>query len=223
MIESFDIGKYEEKIRDMVMKHLSAMSEPEQMMNQLVATAEATLEKYLPDKEQIACQAGCGTCCMLNVAVLFPEVVAIVEYVVNSWPLDRQRNLAARVAELYRKVRHYDDDQWLTLRESCAFLDEAGSCSIYPVRPLICRSVTSVDPRHCEEALEDPFSGTARPILMNLFQKSLMETTFIALGDALEQMGFDTRSGQLAVGVQRLLVMPELKEIFLNRGEVWDA
>ena len=96
---------------------------------------------------------------------------------------------------------------------------------MYAIRSyyVICRSVTSVDPRHCEEALETPASGTARPILMNMFQKSLMETTFIALGDALERMGFDTRSGQLVVGVRQLLEEPELRKKFLNKGEVWDA
>lgn len=223
MNESFDMSKYEEKMRNMAMEHLSVINNPEQMMNRILDMAETTLATHLPDQEQIACRAGCGTCCMLNVAVLFPEVVAIVEHVVNFWPPDRRRALAERVARIHRKVRHYDDDQWIALRENCAFLDESGSCSIYPVRPLICRSVTSVDPRHCEEALEDPFSDNARPILMNLFQKSLMERTFIALGDALEQLGFDTRSGQLAVGVQRLLTTPELRTTFLNRGEVWDA
>jgi len=223
MFESFDIGKYEEKMRYMAMEHLSVMSDPEHMMNQLVEIAEGTLDKHLNDKDQIACKAGCGSCCMLNVAVLFPEVVAIVKHVVDSWPLDRLRQLTERIEDLYHKIRHCNDDEWIGLREHCAFLDDSGNCSIYPVRPLICRSVTSVDPRHCEEALETPASGTARPILMNMFQKSLMETTFIALGDALERMGFDTRSGQLVVGVRQLLEEPELRKKFLNKGEVWDV
>jgi len=223
MFESFDIGQYEEKMRHMAMKHLSIRVEPEHLMNQILAIAEGTLDKHLSDKDQIACKAGCSSCCMLNVAVLFPEVAAIVKYVVDSWPSDRLRTLTERIEDLYHKIRHCDDDEWIELREHCAFLDESGSCSIYPVRPLICRSVTSIDPRHCEEALETPASGIARPILMNMFQKSLMETTFIALGDALEQMGFDTRSGQLVVGVRQLLEEPELRTKFLNKGEVWDA
>jgi hypothetical protein len=82
--------------------------------------------------------------------------------------------------------------------------------------------VTSTDAERCREALDEPWPGAARPVLMHLLQKDLMEATFIGLGDALEDAGFDTRSGQLTVGVQQLLENPRLKERFLAKRPVWE-
>ena len=225
MTTDFDVRQYQEKIHTMVMEQLSVTAEEidlKGLMGQVVATAEAELDEHLTDHEEIACQAGCGSCCMLNVAVLFPEVVAIVDYVLESWPPERQRALIRRVDQLSRQVAGLDDEARLSLREHCAFLDEQGACAIYPVRPLICRSVTSTDAERCRESLDEPWPGAARPVLMHLLQKNLMEATFIGLGDALEDAGFDTRSGQLTVGVQQLLENPRLKERFLAKRPVWD-
>lgn len=225
MTTDFDVRQYREEIHGMVMEQLSVPAEEinlNGLMEQVVATAEAKLDEHLTDHEEIACEYGCGSCCMLNVAVLFPEVVAIVDYVLESWPPERQRGLIRRVAQLSRRVAGLDDEERLSLQEPCAFLDEQGACAIYPVRPLICRSVTSTDAVRCREVLDEPWPGAARPVLMHLLQKNLMEATFIGLGDALEDAGFDTRSGQLTVGVQQLLENPRLKDHFLAKRPVWD-
>lgn len=225
MMANFDVRRYQEKIQEMVMERLSVPDgelDLGGLMGEIVMTAESELAEHLSDDGELACRAGCGTCCMLNVAVLFPEVVAIVDYVLESWPPDRLRALVRRVDQLSRRVAGLDHETRLSLREHCAFLEESGSCAIYPVRPLICRSVTSTDAERCREALEESWPGAARPVLMHLTQKELMEATFIGLGNALEESWFDSRSGQLAVGVQQLLENPRLKERFLAQQPVWD-
>lgn len=225
MTADFDVRRYREKIQEMVMERLSVPAgelDLKGLMGEIVATAESELAEHLSDDGELACRAGCGTCCMLNVAVLFPEVVAIVDYVLESWPPDRLRTLVRRLDQLCRRVAGLDDEARLSLREFCAFLDEQGACAIYPVRPLICRSVTSTDAERCREVLDEPWPGAARPVLMHLTQKDLMEATFIGLGNALEESWFDSRSGQLTVGVQQLLENPRLKEHFLAKRPVWD-
>jgi Fe-S-cluster containining protein len=190
-------------------------------MGRIVAIAEGELAERLDDPERIACRAGCSYCCVLTVAVLAPEVVAMVDFVQTHWPDARRQRLAERLTELEARLQGMDEEEWLALSEPCAFLDESGSCSIYPVRPLICRSITSTDPRDCREALDEPLTGVARPVLMNLMQKSLMDETFIALGDALEQLGFETRSSPLTVAARLALADATLAERFMTRSPVW--
>lgn len=224
MAESFDLEKHREQMQRMAMEQLSAASAPDdltRMIKTIIDDAEDKLETHREGCEHIDCRAGCGTCCALNVAVLFPEVVNIVDFIRTRMPREEQQALQGRIAELFGKVRWLDDEERIFLQQSCAFLDEAGSCSIYPVRPLICRSITSIDAAHCEEALQAVPTGEERPIFMNMFQKSLMDQTFIAVADALTELGFDDRSGQLTVGTHRLFEMPELVEHFLERKTVW--
>ena len=77
-----------------------------------------------------------GECCVLtddefdnDYATMFPlysaEYKNIVEFVKNHFPPERQRDLLN-----FREERP----------RQCPFLDAGHNCSIYPVRPLICRT-----------------------------------------------------------------------------------
>jgi len=82
------------------------------------------------------CCASSGECCQLteeefrnHYATMFPlyraEYQHIVEYVERTFPHGRQQELFGFVEERPRR---------------CPFLDEENRCTIYPVRPLICRT-----------------------------------------------------------------------------------
>jgi Fe-S-cluster containining protein len=225
MAEAFNLEKYSGQVQRTAVERLSAATGPDdlvKMMEMVTYGAEGELAAHGDGGKHIACRAGCGTCCAVNVAVLFPEVIAIVDFVRTKMAPEKQRVIVRRVAELFRKVSCLDEEERISLRQSCAFLDEVGSCSIYPVRPLICRAITSIDAQDCEEALHAVTTGMEHPIYMNMFQKSLMEETFIAVAEGLTQLGFDDSSGQLTVGVQRLLERPELADCFIERKYVWN-
>lgn len=187
-----------------------------EMMRRLAALAEETLSEGLDGRESelIACRAGCGNCCVVNVSVLFPEAVAIAGYVQRSFPREELEKLKGRIDELYTRSRWLDDEERVFLRRPCAFLNEADACAIYPVRPLLCRSVTSTDPEACLQAIAMPALGESKPVLMNLFQKSLMNATFEGLGHALEQLGLDCRGFRLTEAVKALLEEPGLATEF---------
>jgi Fe-S-cluster containining protein len=177
----------------------------------VVEKAENDLAARLDRGEQshIACAAGCGVCCMVNVAVLFPEAVAIVGHLrENRDPEDLER-LSGRIESLYRKIQWLDDEERIFLRRPCAFLDDSGCCSVYSVRPLLCRSVTSTDPDRCRQAIAMQALGECVPVLMNLLQKAIMEAAYRGLGQALEEAGLDARGVKLTVAMKHLLDHPE--------------
>lgn len=183
----------------------------------VVQLAETALKRYLSTAQagRIACTAGCGICCAVNVAVLVPEAVAIAAYLQRTLSSERSREVGSRVADLCRLVSGLEDDERLLMRRNCALLDENGACSIYPVRPLLCRSVTSTDAADCREAFVAPAFGEDAPILMNLLQKSLFEAAFAGLGDALQQNRLDARSSKLSCALDAFLNRPERIRDFL--------
>ena len=87
--------------------------------------------------------AGSGECCELtpaefddHYATMFPlfraEYVHIVDYVEREMPAERRRELLAFTEERPRR---------------CPFLGADQGCTIYPVRPLICRTYGAMNPR----------------------------------------------------------------------------
>ncbi len=144
----------------------------------------------------IACAPGCGHCCVVNVALSIPEALVIARYLQRLSPplLRRQRD---KLDQLWQVIRGLDDEERLACKRPCAFLGADLCCSIYPVRPLLCRSVTSTAVQHCLDALQLQVFGSGNRVLMHQFQQQLYETIFIGVTTGLARRGWDDRSFQL--------------------------
>lgn len=167
--------------------------------------AENWLSRTIEQEELIACQAGCGDCCIVNVAVLEPEVDAILEYLRAERTVLELQELADRARQMHLQVSGLDDEERILARQPCLFLDGQGCCSIYPVRPLLCRALTSTDPDRCREALAMLALGEEVSILANQRQQEIFNTAFEELGGALEDSGRDGRSQPLTTAIHHSL------------------
>jgi Fe-S-cluster containining protein len=175
------------------------------------ATVQAELQlagSQAGDPGLIACRPGCKSCCVVNVSVLFPEGLAIAAYL-QSLPETGQRRIATRLEELWRAVRGLSDDERVSLRRPCAFLDDNGWCLIYPLRPLLCRGVTSTSAERCRQALTDHLFDESSPVLMNLFQRQLFESVYLGVADGLAAAGLEERGVTLTGLVRHLLKKPQ--------------
>jgi len=83
------------------------------------AKAQEFQERYAA---QLQCRKGCSSCCQPGLSVFAVERNAI-----RAW-LQLQPDL---LEKLQKQAENPD---------ACRFLDAAGSCQIYPVRPIICRT-----------------------------------------------------------------------------------
>lgn len=140
-----------------------------------------------------ACGPGCATCCTVNVGTLGVEGAAVASYLRHELgPRGAERRAQALLA-FHDRVRWLDDGERIRARLLCPFLDASGSCSIHPVRPLACRSISSLDPADCRAAVAgrgDDGCGTVR---MDLLQLSVHEAALGALARALGARGLDAR------------------------------
>ena len=196
----------------------AALDELLAVLSSLWDEAERTLaNEDAGDRSLIACGPGCGTCCVVNVACSFPEAVAVARYLVSVPDLD-QDIILERLHKLWRDVRGIEDGERVLMHRSCAFLDAAGHCLVHPVRPLICRSVTSTDPELCRAAVAAEVCGCSAPIVMHQFQQRLYETLFTALTSGLALAGWDDRSFQLS-GLVRFLLLHPTEEVRRGRDQ----
>lgn len=120
-----------------------------------------TLDEYLEFCRQnspvkLACGKGCPACCYQLVVCTPSEWIEIKRYVQSISPSPKRRLFIDRVREAARPgsttlivnqplvernpLKGYD----LLFGKPCPFLDvESGDCTIYPVRPLDCRTTSA--------------------------------------------------------------------------------
>lgn len=215
MQESFDFSDYARQVRQVSRSLICSGRHASRIqggMHLLTVAMERDLVRFggPESSSRVACGPGCGSCCVLNVAVLFPEAVAITSFLQRRFSGVVFSGIEERLRELLRQTRWLDDEERLFLHLPCAFLDRQGSCLIHAVRPLLCRAITSTDSQACRDAIAmAPLCG-APSVEMNLFQKRLVETVYQEFGGALEELGFDHRPRRLSSAVLALLAEPEL-------------
>ncbi|WP_052263266.1 YkgJ family cysteine cluster protein [Geobacter pickeringii] len=210
--DSFDFTAFESEVTGRIVRGMGTGGDAQKIaavMAGVVAFVEAALEGELDGAERtlMACGPGCATCCVVNVTVLFPEAVAIAAYLRTAMDAEEREELAAAIEGTAGMVRWMDDAERIRRHIPCPFLDRSGRCRIHPVRPLTCRAVTSTNPGACRRALDAVAGGDdeGEPLLMNLFQKFLLETAFRGVAKGLARRGLDDRGGELTQSMAELL------------------
>jgi len=160
--------------------------------------------------ENIDCKKGCGYCCILNIPVLPPESDNIFHFIKSNFSSQELKNVKEKIDSYGFQIKNLDDEERIACRKPCVFLSDEESCSIYPVRPVLCRSVTSTSASECKQALESVVTGSENPILMNIFIKDLYNDLFLALSDFLVSRNLPDKSVEITQAVKESLSSKEI-------------
>lgn len=153
--------------------------------------------------DKIDCSAGCGRCCILNVATLEPEIDLIADYVNLHFSEQNRLDLIENIKETYIATFGLDDEERVVIRKKCVFLDNSLNCSIYPARPILCRAVTSTDSKRCAESVAASTFGDGITILSNIHIKNIYTNLFNTLADYMKSSGRNSRSIPLTVRLKK--------------------
>lgn len=183
-----DVMRLVEDLFDAILPSEEAFAVLMDLVERRIASALATREGA-----RTACGPGCAACCMLNVGTLPVEGAAVAAYLRRKLGPQGAQQRARALLAFHDRVRWLDDGERIRERLACPFLDEARSCSIHPVRPLACRSVSSLDPADCRRAMADRSDDSCATIRMDLLQLDVHEAALGALSRALAARGLDAR------------------------------
>lgn len=174
-----------------------------------VNTVQRGVDKVVQDRAQNGvkpdCRSGCSHCCHARVEAMPAEVFQIAHHV--SRRADAAR--AEVIERLLAQVAATGNALLWKHRPPCVFL-EAGLCSVYDLRPAVCRKAHSLDVRRCE-------AGSAEiPEDLGL----VLDTEALIKGasGAYAQLGFEARGVELARGVLLALSDPTA-EARWHKGE----
>lgn len=189
----------------------------------LLAEAAATVEGALAAARPWgtpppACGPGCAGCCVVNVGTLAVEGAVAAAWLRGRLAPPAASTLAARLLAFHDRVRWLEDRERVAARLACPLLDGEGRCGIHPVRPLACRSVTSLDAADCAAALAGSLDEDAPVVRMDLAQQALYREALAAVAGALEAAGLDGRCRDVSGMIGAFLADPAALLAFL-RGE----
>ncbi len=202
-----------------IITHQDAATIVAALHDEIEAATTARAELAAQQGLRIACAPGCNGCCENTVVTLEPEAIAVAqwleqpenrdarEHFERSYPAWRAR-IGSRLGELGERQRTGDLDGFEAIllglwreRIVCAF-DREGECTVYPVRPNVCRICVALDTADlCRGDSPGHPTVVEFPPLDDLNQRirPLIYSMHVAVG------GVDTGPAPLCAAVHRLL------------------
>jgi hypothetical protein len=177
------------------------------------------LETASPLPQPLACQPGCDLCCYNQVELTAPEALRIGSFLADRFPPDSLRLLLERVAGFRDRQAGKTKEQLAALRAEfpCPLLAE-GRCSVYEVRPLMCRAMHSLEVAACRQEFTHPglsavqFYGHRHIIPVSLSQ---------GLVDACLALGYQPGPVGLIWAIETYFSHPALAERWLAGEKVF--
>lgn len=181
----------------------------------LAQTLSETSLRAFPSAAQIACARGCSYCCYGFVGVLPPEAFRVAE-AVRSGPGGSSAAEAVRARA--QPLRGLNPDERIGARLPCPMLVD-GACSVYAVRPLVCRQTTSLSLPDCIEE----FDGLDRNGRIEISSTHLAHSSnaHVALLGALMAAQLPTDAYEFGAILDVVLAEPDCERRWLAGEDVF--
>jgi Fe-S-cluster containining protein len=170
-------------------------------------------------RAKVACKQGCSFCCRQRVSVTAPEVLAAVFYAKLAMDADELNTFRVKANGAAQRAALQGDAEIFSEHIPCIFLEQ-GECSVYPYRPLACRSETSLNVKLCEKGFGDLTVKVIKP--ENAIVKAVAVGYVGALGASLEMKQLDGRWYELNTAVAEALADPDCEKRLLNGGRAFN-
>lgn len=105
--------------------------------------------------ETIACKSGCFYCCHLKIDVQPSEAFILADHIRKNFTDEERKRIEDQARANWTKIQPLTDMQQRLAALPCPLLKD-GKCSVYSVRPSLCRTMHSRRVQPCQTLLTDP-------------------------------------------------------------------
>jgi hypothetical protein len=198
-----------------------ARRQPERLyeaVDEAFAQGAAQMTRNPTSPAALACRQGCSFCCHRPVGTNAASVLHIAAWLRSRLSPGELEEVRARVAALDDKTH---GSTW-TLHDrppyACAFLVD-GSCSVYEVRPLVCRAWNSASADACELGLRQDFVEMP----FDLFQRTVFGAVERGLQLAASDAGLDGRDLEFTAAIRIALQREDACKAWLDGEPVFEG
>ena len=164
-----------------------------------------------PTDLALACGRGCNYCCHTFVSVLAPEVFRVA-----AWLRVHQVDCISDLIQATDATANLDLDQRHGAHFPCPLLKN-GECSVYSVRPLVCRKAASPSVDACRVE----FDGGAVGVQMPAVNISFTGDVNLAMLVALRSTGLPDASYEFSAALAAALVDPNTERDWLSGRDLF--
>jgi Fe-S-cluster containining protein len=140
-------------------------------------------------EQTIQCQQGCSYCCHFRVDVSANEVFAIVEHVQSIFTSNQLEKLVEKATNNKNKLAMLSQAKRIVTNMACPLLED-NVCSIYAMRPSMCRKMHSTDVEACQHSYDNPedenIENAEHPVL-----SAITMTMLTAAREGFSTLGLD--------------------------------
>ena len=141
-------------------------------------------DEYRPP---LHCKEGCWYCCCKpGVLTSIPELLRILDHIQSTFAADAVSELEERARRYAAQIEGRSFDDPVDESVPCPLL-VSGRCSVYEVRPLVCRGYNSTNVEECRQAHED------KDVLVPMFSvlKDVTDGTTVGAAQRLKEEGLN--------------------------------
>ena len=169
-------------------------------------------DEYRP---RLHCREACSYCCCKpNVLVSVPELVRLLDHVERTFTADAIVKLRDRARRYAAQMAGRSLDEPVNDSVPCPLLVD-DRCSVYEVRPLVCRGYNSTDVDACRRAHTD----TAALVPIFALLKDVTDGATVGEGQSLEATTFNDSVVDLGTALQIALSSEREFAESIVRGE----
>jgi Fe-S-cluster containining protein len=163
------------------------------------AEADAFAERVFASSARPACAAGCSHCCeSLHVGLSATEADVLANHLLRL-PAADLASIRERVAANAARARGTSSTTYP--RMTCALLGDDKRCTVYAIRPFVCRRAHSFDADRCRRATE----GEAVSITVDARVMGMLSEISTAFREASAAFGGDAEGYELHQALDILL------------------
>lgn len=164
---------------------------------------------------KIDCKIGCSFCCYSQVSLTPAEAVLISGYIKDNYSLKKTDTLMKRATNNLRLIKGKSEDERIGLWEKtpCIFLED-DACSIYDVRPFICRAWHSLSVDQCSVAFHT--SDRDAEIDSTPYRNIIYGAVRDGLLHACDAFNCETGTIELTNSIKIILKHPEPVDAWIN-------
>ncbi len=194
------------------------------LVDRVATRIDAMIEHYWPrppTRKLLACRAGCAFCCktQFEIQVSALEAMRISDHVRTTFAPEQRQALERRIDELEAKRAAVPLNDQAFHYLPCPFLED-DRCSVYVVRPFVCRSLTSFNIEPCKARAEK--SGAPASIPTHTLIRSIGLAAMKAFGRAAEVAPGKGGMLDLARAVQAALALPDAAKHWIAGAPLFD-
>lgn len=170
----------------------------------------------------VACHKSCCYCCYSHLEVIPVEALLIASFIETHFESTERSDLKGKINQNRLLVHNKTIEERFELKQKtpCVFL-KGNTCSIYPVRPFICRAWNSLDKIQCEAAFyADTYDAEIDTSPVRNFVFGLARTMIVELS---KQVNLQSNRLEMSQAISKCIDTNDSMALWLAGYRIFDA